>query len=145
MYSPENRQLYIIYLKKWYELNYTGCPLTIEEFFEEEMHDIENAPQYWNLLKEQDNPKRLTSEEKEKIEKIVDRAEELQLLFFDRKLATSIMEMATVHYDIDLDFMLTCNAFDFLHDFAQMPQHFDNKTGTFDNRFLPRASKKSLR
>ena len=77
-------------------------------------------------------------------ERIVDRAEKLKALNMDRSVACAFMVIAKTHYDLDLEAMLNGNDFDFLHDFTQMPQHFHKETGTFDDRFLPRFSKRSL-
>ena len=78
------------------------------------------------------------------IERIVDRAEQLNVLKMDRTVACAFMVLAYKHYDLDMQAMLDGNDFDFLHDFLQMPQHFNKDTGTFDDRFLPRFSKRSL-
>ena len=78
------------------------------------------------------------------IEQIVDRAEKLKVLNMDRTVACAFMVMANKHYDLDLIAMLNGSDFDFLHDFTQMPQHFHKETGSFDDRFLPRFSKRSL-
>lgn len=77
-------------------------------------------------------------------ERIVDRAEKLKALNMDRTVACAFIVMAKTHYDLDLQAMLNGSDFDFLHDFTQMPQHFHKETGSFDDRFLPRFSKKSL-
>ena len=143
-HSEAEEKLYLLYLKEWYRLHVDSKPSTIDEFLNNEMTNGQIAPKYWNLLKEQESPRRLSKDDKAKIKKIVDRAEILRLLFFDRELATAFIELATVHYDLDLDVMLQNSNFDFLHDFAQIPQHFDYKTGTFDNHFLPRAVKINL-
>ena len=78
------------------------------------------------------------------IERIVDRAEKLKVLKMDRTVACAFMVLAQKHYDLDMQAMLDGNDFDFLHDFVQMPKHFHKDTGTFDDRFLPRFSRKSL-
>ena len=78
------------------------------------------------------------------IERIVDRAEKLKVLNMDRTVACAFMVLAQKHYDLDMQAMLDGNDFDFLHDFVQMPQHFHKDTGTFDDRFLPRFSRRSL-
>ena len=78
------------------------------------------------------------------IERIVDRAEQLNVLKMDRTVACAFMVLAHKHYDLDMQAMLDGNDFDFLHDFLQMPQHFHPEMGTFDDRFLPRFSKRSL-
>ena len=78
------------------------------------------------------------------VEMIIDRAEKLKVLNMDRTVAGAFMILAEKHYDLDLEAMLTGSDFDFMHDFVQMPQHFHKETGTFDDKFLPRFSKKSL-
>ena len=78
------------------------------------------------------------------IEQIVDRAEKLKALNMDRTVACAFMVLANKHYDLDLQAMLNGNDFDFLHDFTQIPQHFHKETGSFDDRFLPRFSKRRL-
>lgn len=144
-HSDEEQKLYILYLKEWYRIYMGGSPSCIDDFLDGEMRNGYIAPKYWNMLKSQENPRRLSRADSDKIGNIVRRAETLDLLFFEKELATAFIEMATVHYDMDLDFMLNCSEFDFLHDFAQIPQHFDCKSGTFDERFIPRAAKRSLR
>ena len=62
----------------------------------------------------------------------------------DRTVACAFMSLAEKHYDLDLRAMLNGRDFDFMHDFVYMPQHFHKETGCFDDRFLPRFSKKSL-
>lgn len=79
------------------------------------------------------------------IERIVDRAEKLNILKMDRTVASAFMVIAHKHYNLDLQAMLEGSDFDFMHDFVYMPQHFYPETGTFDDRFLPRFSKRSLK
>ena len=79
------------------------------------------------------------------IERIVDRAEKLKVLNMDRTVACAFMVLATVNYDLDLQWLLQSSDFDFMHDFVYMPQHFHKETGEFDDRFLPRSAKRSLR
>ena len=79
------------------------------------------------------------------VERIVDRAEKLKVLNMDRTVACAFLVMAQKHYDLDLQVLLDSSDFDFMHDFVQMPKHFHKETGTFDDRFLPRSSKRSLR
>ena len=78
------------------------------------------------------------------IKQIVDRAEKLKILNMDKHVACAFMMLAMVNYDLDLQAMLNGSDFDFMHDFVYMPQHFHKETGEFDDRFLPRFSKKSL-
>ena len=78
------------------------------------------------------------------IEQIVDRAEKLKVQNMDRTVACAFMVLAHTHYNLDLQAMLNGSDFDFMHDFVYMPQHFHKETGTFDDRFLPRFSKRSL-
>ena len=78
------------------------------------------------------------------IKQIVDRAEKLKILNMDKHVACAFMMLAMVNYDLDLQAMLNGSDFDFMHDFVYMPQHFHKETGEFDDRFLPRFSKRSL-
>lgn len=78
------------------------------------------------------------------IERIVDRAEQLNVLKMERTVACAFMVIAHTHYNLDLQAMLDGSDFDFMHDFVYMPQHFHPETGTFDDRFLPRFSRQSL-
>jgi len=85
------------------------------------------------------------AEEAMLIERIVDRAEQLKVLNMDRSVACAFIIIAQKHYELDLQAMLNGSDFDFMHDFVQMPKHFHKETGTFDNQFLPRFSRQSLK
>ena len=143
-YSETEKKLYVLYLKEWYSEYVGSPPSSIEEFLSKEMSNRYIAPKYWNALKEQENPRRLSKEDKGRILNIVNRAESLGLISLEESLAIALLEMATVHYDIDLELMQQSSDFDFLYNFAQLPQHFNDTTGDFDDRFVPKFSKRSL-
>lgn len=82
--------------------------------------------------------------DKKIIEKIIDRAAELNLLNMNRIVANAFLQIAKEHYDLDLKKLLHSSTFDFAHDFVYMPKHYHPETGEFDGYFLPRSSKKNF-
>ena len=135
-YSEEEFSLYKLYIQDWYATHGEGEPACIDEFLANEMQDEELAKYHKDKL--------LGQFPDDLIKKIVDRADRLGILKMDRTVACAFMSLAEKHYDLDLRAMLNGRDFDFMHDFVYMPQHFHKETGCFDDRFLPRFSKKSL-
>ena len=142
-YGEEERQLYLVYLKDWYNFHEEGSPACISEFLNNEMKDEELSAYYKQLLEDKKSGKAQEKRQAELIEAIVNRAALLGFLKMERCVAVEVMKLATEHYKLDLEAMWNGSDFDFLHDFVQIPQHFHPREG-FDNRFLPRFSKRSL-
>lgn len=79
------------------------------------------------------------------ISKMIDRAENDGAHNFDRLTMIYILGKATEQFDLLLENMLAADNFNFYHDYIQLPMHFDERFGIFDNRFVPRFAKpKSL-
>lgn len=142
-YGEEERQLYLLYLKEWYKGHEEGTPVCISEFLNNEMKDEELSAYYKKLLEDKKSGKAQEKRQAELIDAIVNRAALLGVLNMERCVAVEVMKLATEHYNLDLEAMWHAGDFDFLHDFVQIPLHFKPMKG-FDNRFLPRFSKRSL-
>ena len=108
------------------------------------MKDEELSTYYKQLLEAEKAGKAQEKTQAELIQLIINRAALLGFLHMERCVAEEIMKLATEHYDLNLDAMVRGSDFDFLHDFVYIPMHFHPGKG-FDNKFLPRFSKRSLR
>ena len=75
------------------------------------------------------------------IVEIAKRAEEMDLLMFDR--LSLIMDIENVHKEIGLNLteMLNAGDFDFAHDVVGIQQNFDRRSKKLTNLFLPRFAK----
>lgn len=83
----------------------------------------------------------MTKEEKLLIVDIAKRAEEMDLLLFDRM--SLIMDIENVHAEIGLKLTELLNADDlnFAHDIVGIQQNFDRQSKKLQNLFLPRYAK----
>lgn len=142
-YTDDQKELYLVYLEDWYSSHEAEWPVCIAEFLNNEMKDEELSAYYKQLLEDKKSGKAQEKRQAELIEAIVNRAALLGFLKMERCVAVEVMKLATEHYKLDLEAMWNGSDFDFLHDFVQIPQHFHPREG-FDNKFLPRFSKRSL-
>lgn len=142
-YGEEEQQLYLVYLNDWYKLHEEGSPACISEFLNNEMKDEELSAYYKQLLETKKAGKAQEKTQAELIQLIINRAALLGFLHMERCVAEEIMKLATEYYDLNLEAMVRGSDFDFLHDFVYIPMHFHSRKG-FDNKFLPRFSKRSL-
>ena len=83
----------------------------------------------------------MTKEERLLIVDIAKRAEEMDLLLFDR--LSLIMDVENVHAEIGLKLAELLNADDlnFAHDIVGIQQNFDRQSKKLQNLFLPRYAK----
>ncbi len=83
----------------------------------------------------------MTKEERLLIVDIAKRAEEMDLLLFDRM--SLIMDIENVHAEVELKLTELLNADDlnFAHDIVGIQQNFDRKSKKLQNMFLPRYAK----
>ncbi len=72
------------------------------------------------------------------ISRIIDRAERDGANNLDRLSMINVLGNATETFNLQLEDMLNADNFNFYHDYVQLPMHFDERFGIFDNRFLPR-------
>ena len=83
----------------------------------------------------------MNKDEKLLVMDIAKRADEMDLLLFDRM--SLIMDIENVHAEIGLRLTDLLNADDlnFAHDIVGIQQNFDRKTKELQNLFLPRYAK----
>ena len=83
----------------------------------------------------------MTKEERLLIVDVAKRAEEMDLLLFDRM--SLIMDIENVHAEIGLNLTELLNADDlnFAHDIVGIQQNFDRQSKKLQNLFLPRYAK----
>lgn len=80
----------------------------------------------------------VNKEKMDVIIKIVERADEMGLLMFDRLSLLMDMEIAAEQFDLRLDELLLANPFDFSHDIVGIENNINRETKIVENIFLPR-------
>lgn len=78
----------------------------------------------------------------EKIIKIVERADNMGLLFSDRLSLLMDLEFATEQFNLRLDDFVNANDGDFAHDVNGIQSNFNRETKKMENYFVPRFSGK---
>lgn len=80
----------------------------------------------------------MTKDEKTLIFAIVERAEKLNLLMFDRM--SLIMDITSAHeeFNLRLSHLLSADDLNFSHDIVGIQNNIDRKTKKMQNCFLPR-------
>lgn len=71
---------------------------------------------------------------------IAERAEKMNLLFFDRISLIMDLECALNEFDLKLNELLNASNFDFTHDINGIQHHLNRQTKEFTNLFVPRFS-----
>ncbi len=79
-----------------------------------------------------------TKKEFEKIVEIVERAEEMDLMAFDRMSLIMDLEHTHKEFNLRLDDLLSADRFNFAHDIVGIQNNFDRQTKKMKNLFLPR-------
>lgn len=74
----------------------------------------------------------------EMIVSIAKRAEELDILMFDRFSLIMDLEVATNEFDLRLDEFLNADNFNFSHDVVGIQQNINRETKKMENIFVPR-------
>lgn len=74
----------------------------------------------------------------ETISKIADRAMEIGVSATDRMTLFMDLDLAAVHFDLDLERLLKAPPFDLAHDIAGIQDNINRETKTFSRRFVPR-------
>ena len=80
----------------------------------------------------------------EVIAKICDRAEELDLIEFDKRLRL-LMDLSACHANgcrLKLDELLKAEPMDFAHDISGIQAHMNRETGQLEDCFSPRYTEK---
>ena len=80
-------------------------------------------------------------EEMTTISKIVDRAENLNLLSDDRISLMMDLDVANKKFDLRLNELLEADEFNFSHDICGIQNNIDRTTKTFMNCFVPRFAR----
>ena len=83
-------------------------------------------------------------EEMTMILQIVERAENMGLLYFDRLSLMMDLECANEEFNLRLDELLKADDFNFSHDIGGIQYHIDRSTKTFQNHFVPRFTGRSI-
>lgn len=81
---------------------------------------------------------------KETFVKIVDiakRAEQMELLLFDRMSLIMDLECANEEFNLRLDDLLQADDFNFSHDIVGIQNNLNRRTKEMENFFVPRYSK----
>lgn len=84
--------------------------------------------------------------EKERFEKIVaiaKRAEEMNLLLFDRMSLLMDLECVDNEFNLRLDDLLNADNFNFSHDIVGIQNNLNRQTKEMENFFLPRFAGRS--
>lgn len=77
-------------------------------------------------------------EEFKAIVAIAKRAEEMNLLMFDRMTLIMDLEHAALEFDLRLDDFLNADKFNFAHDIVGIQKHMNRQTKKMENIFVPR-------
>lgn len=80
----------------------------------------------------------VNKEEFELIIKIVERAEQMGLLDFDRMTLIMDIEHADKQFNLRLEELLNADDFNFAHDIVGIQNHMNRQTGKIEGLFLPR-------
>lgn len=80
----------------------------------------------------------------EKINKIVERADNMGLLMFDRLNLSMDLDFWNSKEPIDLQVLFDADDFNFTHDIVGIQNHIDRANYKIDSTFLPRASRGSV-
>ena len=83
-------------------------------------------------------------EEMTTISKIVERADNMGLLYFDRLSLMMDLECANEEFHLRLDELLKADDFNFSHDIGGIQHHIDRSTKTFKDCFVPRFAGNSI-
>lgn len=84
------------------------------------------------------------TEEMTMILKIVERADNMGLLYFDKLSLMMDLECANEEFNLRLDEFLKADDFNFSHDISGIQHHIDRSTKTFKDCFIPRFADKSI-
>jgi hypothetical protein len=76
----------------------------------------------------------------QKIVEIAKRAEDMNLLMFDRFSLIMDLECAVEEFNLRLDEFLNADNFNFSHDIVGIQKNINRQTKQFENCFLPRFS-----
>jgi len=76
------------------------------------------------------------------IAKIADRAEEMNLLMFDRLSFIMDIEAVNDEYNLKLDELLNTDNFNFVHDICGIQANLNKETKKIENFFVPRFAGK---
>lgn len=85
-----------------------------------------------------------TAQDVDKIEQIAERAE---VFGWRGNRTQTLMDLTACHANgcpLDLDKMLTFDAFNLIHDLAGLRDHMDRETGKLSHHFLPRGAKRGV-
>ncbi len=75
------------------------------------------------------------------ISKIVERADNLNLLYDDRISLMMDLDVANKEFDLRLNELLEADEFNFSHDICGIQNNIDRTTKTFMNCFVPRFAR----
>lgn len=75
------------------------------------------------------------------ISKIVERADNLNLLYDDRTSLMMDLDVANKKFDLRLNELLEADEFNFSHDICGIQNNIDRTTKTFMNCFVPRFAR----
>lgn len=78
------------------------------------------------------------------ITKIVERADNMGLMYFDRLSLIMDLQCANEKFNLRLDEFLKADDFNFSHDISGIQHHIDRNTKTFQNCFVPRFAGDSI-
>lgn len=77
-------------------------------------------------------------ENTEIIAKIIERADDMKLLLFDRLSLAMDLEYVTDIFDLRLEDLLNADDYNFTHDICGIQNNFNRRTFKMENRFVPR-------
>lgn len=78
------------------------------------------------------------------IAKIVERADNMGLMYFDRLSLIMDLQCANEKFNLRLDEFLKADDFNFSHDISGIQHHIDRNTKTFQDCFVPRFAGDSI-
>lgn len=83
----------------------------------------------------------MTKDEVKIIQKIIDRAEKMELLAFDRIMLKMDLEFTHEKFNLRLNDLLDADDFNFSHDIVGIQNHIDRRAKDFTDFFLPRFAR----
>lgn len=111
-------------------------------------NDIDYDYDYDNRTKEEKAPAEFARQQPQQdmfiIAKIVERADNMKLLCFDRLSLMMDLKCANEEFHLRLDEFLEADDFNFSHDISGIQHHIDRNTKTFQDCFVPRFAGNSI-
>lgn len=121
---------------------------TYEPFIDDVICEVNHCSNYDNRTKEEKAPAEFARQQAQHdmfiIAKIVERADNMGLMYFDRLSLIMDLQCANEKFNLRLDEFLEADDFNFSHDISGIQHHIDRNTKTFQDCFVPRFAGNSI-